>query len=158
MISQWMNHSGPASERNSFTHDRSTLHCDGWVGTSRIKKKKKDQIAISTCSVASCGAVQYAPPVQWPLSWNLWDFYPQPAVAFTGNKAMNSVFLPTPTPHGITYRLHIVSFYMYRVCVEPFRYIHTTFKSDYSLTPDPQCMSQKLYALYDHFLILLELD
>lgn len=46
-------------------------------------------------------------PLQWPLSWNLWDFYLQPAVAFTGNKATNSVFLPAPTPHEIMALLRI---------------------------------------------------
>lgn len=45
-----------------------------------------------------CGTIRSL--LEWPLRWNLWDFYPQPAVAFTGNKAMNSIFLPTATPHG----------------------------------------------------------
>lgn len=157
-----MNHSGPASKRNGFPHDHSTLHCDGWVGTSRIRQKKKDQSTISTCSVASCGAVQYAPA--WSDHWGeIYGifFYPQPAVAFSGNKATKGVSLPTVTPRGT--RTPFLMDCIWRPAAWVGRFEHTHTHNMHPLItsvvdPRPPCMSQKLRALCDHFLILLVLD
>lgn len=165
IISQWMNHSGKACRRNGFTHDRSSLHCDRWVSTYiGLKKKKKDQITTSTCSVASCGAAQY--PHHWSVHWGeiYWIFfYPKPAVAFAGNKVTNSVFLPTVAPHGIRTPFHIDYIWRHSTCMSVklgHTHTHTYTQPLIRLVVDPRppCMSQKLYALYDHFLILLALD
>lgn len=150
-----MNHSGKACRRNGFTHDRSSLHCDRWVSTYiGLKKKKKDQITTSTCSVASCGAAQY--PHHWSVHWGeiYWIFfYPKPAVAFAGNKVTNSVFLPTVAPHGIRTPFHIDYIWRHSTCMSvklghTHTHIHTTFNQISGWPPTSVHVSETLCTLW----------
>lgn len=97
IISQWINRSFPACRRDGFNHGCSSLHCDRWVTTYRIKQKIQLHMLCST----------RPSPLEFSFGWNLLHFILDQLWRSLDAKSRTSVFLPTSTPHGIRTLFHI---------------------------------------------------